>query len=257
MMTSDFGDVIDMYNPNAVSVAETAFSQVRESPVKMSTANAMAILQLELDIPVFGLHWALAKIAAFSAHQACDYFTDFAVAGCEGATKTRVLNMKKFFNESNHDINRNRILGTRDPTIGPLMIAVLRAYDVGVAAMARKKTLFDVRHAINDTLVVINAIREDPGNADDYRKTETALLKGCQSYKEREDGAFLRNLQGAKMESLGQMQHSAPSESARWGTRSTATFATRSGQESSWRVQSLRRGRQRCGHRCRPDQFRS
>jgi hypothetical protein len=203
MKSGDFGDVIDTHNPNDVNVTETSFSQVRESPAKMYSADAMAMLQLELGMPVFGLHWALAKVAAFSAHQACDYFTDFAVAGCEGATQTWVLNMKKFFNESNHDINRNRILGTRDTTIGPLMSAVLRAYDVGVAAMARKETLFDARGALNDALGAINAIRKDPAHADDYTKAETALLKGCQSYTEREDGAFFRNLHGAHLESLG------------------------------------------------------
>jgi hypothetical protein len=201
--SGDFGHIVDTANPNEIDAVEISFSQIRESPAKMYTADAMESLQLEKGTPIFGPHWALAKIAASSAHRACDYFTEFAVTGCEGATKSWVLGMKNFFNESNHDINRNRIQFSRDEVIGPLIRAVFEAYDITIAAMARKKTLVAARNAINQAGQIINAIRCDPREAEDYRKTEYTLLRGCESYAEREDGQFGRNLQGARLESLG------------------------------------------------------
>jgi hypothetical protein len=105
-ISCDFGDVIDTNNPNNIAPVETPFAPVREPPAKMYTADAMCTLQLETEYPTYGPNWTLVKIAA---HQACDYFTDFAVAGCEGTTKTWVISILRFFGEANHDINRNRV----------------------------------------------------------------------------------------------------------------------------------------------------
>jgi hypothetical protein len=203
VISGDFGEIIDTTDPNELATVKTGFSDIRESPAKMYTADAMEFLQLEKEFPIYGPHWAIAKISAFSAHHACDYFTEFAVSGCEISTKTWVLAMKKFFDESNHDINRNRIQFRTDTHIGPLMNAVFAAYDATIAAMARKKTLLQARQAINEAGQIINAIADDPAQMEDYKKAEGALLKGCQSYAEREDAAFWRNLQGARPDSLG------------------------------------------------------
>jgi hypothetical protein len=203
LVSGDFGQIIDTADPNEVEPVEISFSQIRESPAKMYTADVMEMLQLEKDTPIYGPHWALAKIAAFSAHRACDYFTEFAVSGCEGSTKSWVLAMKCFLSESNHDINRNRIQFVKDPVIGPLAKAIFEAYDSAVRALARKKTLIEARNAINEAARVINAIASDPKEAEEYRKAEYALLKGCESPAEREDGVFWRNLQGARVDSLG------------------------------------------------------
>jgi hypothetical protein len=203
VISGDFGDIVDTVNPNEIDTVETSFSEIRESPAKMYTADAMEMLQLEKGVPIYGPHWALAKVAAFSAHRACDYFTEFAVLGCDGATRAWVLAMKKFFSEANHDINRNRIQFAKDPAIGSLVNAIFNAYTVTIAAMASKKTLVQARKAINEAAQILNGIAVDPNEAEDYKKAEFALLKGCQSYAEREDGAFLRNLQGAKLDSLG------------------------------------------------------
>jgi hypothetical protein len=203
VISGDFGHIIDTADPNELETIETGFSAIRESPAKMYTADAMELLQLEKDTPIYGPHWALAKISAFCAHRGCDYFTDFAVSGCETSTKAWVLAMKTFFNESNHDINRNRIQARNDAVIGPLTTAMFAACDVTIAAMARKKTLVQARHAINEAAEMINAIAGDSAQMENYRKSEGALLKGCQSHVEREDGAFCRNLQGAALDSLG------------------------------------------------------
>jgi hypothetical protein len=198
-ISCDFGDVVDTSNPNEIAPVENPFARVRESPAKMYTADAICTLQMEMEYPVYGPHWALAKIAAFAAHQACDYFTDFAVAGCEGATKTWVLNMKRFFSESNHDINRNRISAPR----GSVLEAVFRTFDVGIRAMARKVSLLDARIVINEASTITNSIAADAEHSRDFAKAESALLKGCQSYRERDDGAFLKNLEGTKLNSTG------------------------------------------------------
>jgi hypothetical protein len=203
VISGDCGHVVETVNPNGIESVETSFSEIQESPAKQYTADAMEMLQLEKDVPVYGPHWALAKVAAFSAHRACDYFTDFALLGCENATKAWVLAMNAFFDESNHDINRNRIQFAKDAVLGPLGNAIFNAYAVTVAAMASKKTLVQARNAINEASQFINAIAADQSEAQDYTKAESALLKGCQSYQERDDGAFLRNLQGAKLDTLG------------------------------------------------------
>jgi hypothetical protein len=202
-ISGDFGEIIDAVNPNTVGAVETSFSGVRESPGKMYAADAMEQLQLEKDRPIYGPHWALAKIAAFSAHRGCDYFTDFACSGCEASTKAWVLAMKSFFGESNHDINRNRIQFRKDARIGPLINAVFKAYDVTIAAMARKETLVQARNAINEASKMINDIAGGPADHEDYLKVEGSLLKGCQNARDREDGTFWTNLQGAKLDSLG------------------------------------------------------
>jgi hypothetical protein len=203
VISGDFGNLIDTTNPNELDTVETGFSDLRESPAKMYTADTMELLQLEHDTPIYGPHWALAKMTAFAAHRACDYFTEFAVSGCEKSTQSWVLAMKKFFSESNHDINRNRIQFAKDAKIGPLMSAMFEAYEATIAGMARKKTLVQARIAINQAGHLINAIADDPAESENYRKAESAFLKGCQSYTEREDGAFWRNLQGARLDSVG------------------------------------------------------
>jgi len=176
---------------------------VRESPAKMYTADLVELLQLERETPIYGPHWAIAKIAAFSAHQTCDYFTNFSVLGCEEATKEWVRKMRNFLDESNHDIKGNRIAMTKDPATGEMMKAFFHAYDVTVDAMARKKTLAEARTAIVAAMKLILRVSRDPKHAIDYANAEFALLKGSKSYLQREDGAFLRNLQGTELESLG------------------------------------------------------
>jgi hypothetical protein len=201
--SGDCGHVVDTVNPNGIEPVENSFSEIQESPAKQYTADAMEMLQLEKGVPTYGPHWALAKVAAFSAHRACDYFTDFGLLGCKNATKAWVVAMKTFFDESNHDINGNRIELAKDRVFGPLGKAVFNAYAVTIAAMGSKQTLAESRNAINEAAQIINAIAADQSEAEDYRKAEIALVKGCQSYEERDDGAFLRNLQGAKLNSLG------------------------------------------------------
>jgi hypothetical protein len=203
VISGEIGNIIDTVNPNEVSVIETRFSDVRESPAKMYTADAMEQLQLEKDWPMYGPHWALAKVAAFSAHCSCDYFTNFASLGCEGSTKSWTALMSVFFSESNHDINRNRIQFRKDAVIGQLIEAVFAAYDITIAALARKKTLVEARKSINEGNRTIDAIANNPLHSEDYRRVEYALLKGCESYQQREDAVFWANLQGVSLNSLG------------------------------------------------------
>lgn len=203
VISADFGNIIDTENPNSVSLRENVFDDIGESPAKMYTADEMSMIMLEKSNPIFGPYWALAKIASFISHQACDFFTNFAVIGCEKAANNFVLAMKKFFDMSNHDINRNRINFCKDKVLGPLMSATFNAYDTAIAAMARKKTLVQARNAMNDALGVISEILEDQYQLDNYNKVVEAMKKGCADYKQRENGVLYRNLDCAVLESLG------------------------------------------------------
>jgi hypothetical protein len=202
-VSADFGSVVDTQNPNDVAIIPNPFSEVRESPAKMYTADAMALLQMEKGTPIFGPHWALAKITALLCHKGCDYFTDFGGVGCEKSTRDMVVSMKEFFAESNHDINRNRIQAGTMPVIGPLLTAIFKACDTATAAMASKRTLFAAKIALADAMTVISEISQKPSEAVSFTKAKDALLKGCHSSVDREDGPFYRNLDGAPLGSLG------------------------------------------------------
>jgi hypothetical protein len=203
IVSTDFGSIVDTQNPNDVKIIPNIFSEIRESPAKMYTADAMSLLQMEKDIPIFGPHWALAKIAAVLCHKGCDYFTEFGAVGCEKSTRDMVTNLKEFFCESNHDINRNRVHASEVPVIGPLLIALFKACDTAIAAMASKKTLFAAKAAIADAMILISNISQNPNESDSFEKTKDALFKGFRSPADRDDGAFYRNLEGAPLNSLG------------------------------------------------------
>ena len=203
IVSAEFGDIVDTEDPNSVKSIDNPFASIAESPAKMYTADAMTTLMLEMSKPVFGPYWALAKISSFITHQACDYFTNFAVVGCDQSSKDFTRAMKQFFDMSNHDINRNRINFCKDPKIGPLMTATFNAYDTAIAAMARKKTLIAAREAINEAMDIVDSISVDPLHRDGFEKALEALTRGCSSYTEREDGVFYRNLGGAALDGLG------------------------------------------------------
>ena len=203
IISAEFGDIVDTEDPNSVKSVENPFADISESPAKMYSADAMTTLMLEKSRPVFGPYWALAKISSFISHQACDYFTNFAVIGCEQSSKDFTIAMRKFFDMSNHDINRNRINFCKDAKIGPLLTAVFKAYDTAIAAMARKKTLVAAREAINEAMEIVGDISVNPMHRVDFEKAVNALNKACTSFKEREDGVFYRNLDDACLEGLG------------------------------------------------------
>jgi hypothetical protein len=203
IVSADFGSVIDTQNPNDVAIIPNPFADIRESPAKMYTADAMAFLQMEKDIPIFGPHWALAKIVAVLCHKGCDYFTDFAAIGCEKSTRDMVMSMKEFFGESNHEINRNRIQARQNSPIGPLLISMFKACDTAVGAMASKKTLFAAKMAIAETMTLISEIAQKDSEVESFNKAKQALFMASRSSADREDGVFYRNLQGAPLNSLG------------------------------------------------------
>lgn len=203
VISADFGSIIDTEDPNRVVLIENAFGGINESSSKMYTADELTMIMLEFSKPVFGPYWALASIASFISHLAADFFLNFPVLGCEKATNEFVLAMKKFFDMSNHNINRNRINGCKDRVLGPLMTATFKAYDTAIAAMARKKTLVQARNAINDAMCVVSEILEDPTENINYSKTVSAMTKACGDPSQRNNGVFYRNLDGAVLESLG------------------------------------------------------
>jgi hypothetical protein len=199
-ISGDCGHIIDTVNPNGVTPVETRFSELRESPAKMYTADTIEELQLEQGQSIYGPSWALAKIAVFSAYRAYHYFTDFASLGCEGSTKAWLALMTSVFSESNHNVNQNRIEFATDPVIGPLVNVVVAAYEITIAALARKTTLVQARKAVNEASRLMNVIAND---SEDYVRVKETLFKGYQSQKEREEGTLWSNLNGAKRESLG------------------------------------------------------
>ena len=203
LISAEFGDIIDTEDPNSVASEHNPFAEISESPAKMYSADAMTTLMLEMSKPVLGPYWAMARIASFICHQACDYFTNFAVVGCDKASRDFTIAMRTFFDMSNHDINRNRIKYSNDPEIGPLVSSVFKAYDTTIAALARKATLIQAKHAINAVMKLVHEISIHPLLQDDYQKAVNALTLACGSYQQREDGVFYRNLGGAPLESLG------------------------------------------------------
>jgi hypothetical protein len=111
--------------------------------------------------------------------------------------------MREFFNETNHDINRNRINFCTDKKIGPLYTAIFNAYDLAIDAMAAKAPLVRAKISIRNAVDLINDIAKDAQHCGHFDKTVEVLNKACKSQADREAGLFYKNLEGTPLDSLG------------------------------------------------------
>jgi hypothetical protein len=201
-LSVEFGDIIDSENPNDIGPIDNQFGELLESPAKMYTADAMQSLQFDLGQPVYGPHWALAKITSLISHLACDYITNYG-GDTADTTKQFLKTLTQFFSETNYDINRNRIHFCDSKTLGKLYTATFAAYDLTISAMAAKTPLIRAKIAIRDAVNVINEISRETAHCEHFDKTVEALNKACKSQADREDGLFYKNLEETPLDSLG------------------------------------------------------
>lgn len=199
--STDFGSMVDTEDPNKVKISKNEFDCINESPAKMFTIEILDDIILDRD--GFGPHWALARIARTTAIKSCDFFTDFAGIGFEEAINKFTLAMRDFLLPSNHDINRNRINAEKDEVLGPLYKAFFVAFDKSIAALRRKMTLVEARKAINDLLVQIDELRQDPQVDKDFLMIKDAMEGATQSYENRNENYIYSMTKGIDWKSLG------------------------------------------------------
>lgn len=198
--STDFGTLVETENPIDIKIIQNQFDFMNESPSKQFTIER--IEDIILDKNGFGPVWALANIARNTAKKADDFFTKFGL-GFEKAINEFTLSMRDFLDHSNHDIGRNRLRGTNDPVLGQLYKSFFAAMDKSIAALRRKQTLGEARSAINDSLILIDQIREESANNDDFNKIKEATAGAFKSYENRNLDYIYSKTVGINWTSLG------------------------------------------------------